>query len=272
MKDDRIATARAADMPGAQKTTVTFAEVTATLGVAMPGDAHLVTATFQVRQVRPGEAVHRAGDRFEAVYVVRAGFFKTVRYDGAGNEQVLGFPMAGDVMGLDAADLDRHTTDAIALDTASVIVVPFERLTRLGQAFPGVERLLHGLFSRQVVLQQRMIWLLGTLHAEARVASFLLHLSERFGRLGYSRTSFLLRMKRQEIGSYLGLKLETVSRTLSAFAAAGLIEIDRKAITLRDPAALRHIVEPSAVPAGDARAIVRASAPRTAQESAFACA
>jgi CRP/FNR family transcriptional regulator len=244
MNEIRIAAAGAASTHPGQRTTVTFAELAATLGVAAPGDARLAETAFQVRQVQPGDTVHRAGDRFDAIYVVRAGFFKTVRYDGAGNEQVLGFPMAGDVMGLDAAAQERYTTDAIALDTASVIVVPFGRLARLAHESPAVERLLHGLFSRELVANQRVIWLLGTLHAEARVAAFLLQLSERFGRLGYSRTAFLLRMTRQEMGSYLGLKLETISRTLSAFAAAGLIEIDRKAIRLCDLPRLQRVVEP----------------------------
>lgn len=222
--------------------TATFAELATTLGTEVPSNRWLAKATFNVRQVKAGEALHRAGDKLEAVYVVRAGCAKIVRFDGAGNAQVLGFAMPGDAIGLDAADLSRYTTDAIALDAGAVIVLPFDRLEDMARRFPGVERLLHGLFSREMVRQQRIIWLLGTLDARARVASFLLQLSERFGQLGYSRTSLLLPMTRKDVGSYLGLKLETVSRTLSSFAAAGLVDIDGKAVVLRDLDGLRSVV------------------------------
>ena len=109
-----------------------------------------------------------------------------------------------------------------------------------------------------------MIWLLGTLHAEARLATFLLDLSERFGRLGYSRAAFALRMSREEIGSYLGIKLETVSRAFSAFAAAGLMTVDRKEVTLRDLAGLRRVVRPEAQAEAPPVRNVRAAAARSA--------
>jgi CRP/FNR family transcriptional regulator len=207
-------------------------------------DPRLAGITFPVRRVKPGEALVRAGDPFDAIYVIRCGFFKTVRVDEAGNEVVLGLPMSGEAIGLDGFDPGHYTVDVIALDTSFVAVVPFARLAQLVREHLPVERALYRAFSRQLGREHGMIWLLGTLNAEARVATFLLDLSDRFGRLGYSRTIFALRMTRQEIGSYLGLKLETVSRTLSALAAAGLLTVDRKTVILNDIPALRRLAQP----------------------------
>jgi CRP/FNR family transcriptional regulator len=160
----------------------------------------------------------------------------------------LGLPIAGAVIGLDGVDSGHYLADVVALDISSVAVIPFGQLAHLAREHACVERLLYSLFSRELVHKHAMFWLLGTLSAEARLASFLLELSERYGRLGYSRTTFALRTTRQEIGSYLGLKLETVSRTLSAFAAGGLLEIDRRDVKLLDLEGLRRIVDPALQP------------------------
>jgi CRP/FNR family transcriptional regulator len=224
---------------------VRFTDLIALLGVSMPADHGFVDVTFPVRRVKAGETLHRAGDRFKAIYIVRSGFFKTVAIDAAGAELVLGFPMGGEVIGIDGVDSDRYLADVVALDISNVAVIPFARLAQLGREHPCVERLLYSMFSRELVHKHAMAWLLGTLSAEARLASFLLDLSDRFGRLGYSRASYALRATRQEIGSYLGLKLETVSRTLSAFAGAGLVDVDRRQMTLRDISGLRRIIDPN---------------------------
>jgi CRP/FNR family transcriptional regulator len=207
-------------------------------------DLRLTGVTFSVRRVRAGDALVRAGDRFDAIYFVRCGFFKSVRIDEAGNEVVLSLPMTGEAIGLDGVDTGHYTADVIALDTSFVAVIPFASLTQLGREHPPIERALYRAFSHALGREHTMICLLGTLTAEARVASFLLDLSERFGRLGYSRIEFALRMTRQEIGSYLGIKLETVSRTLSALAAAGVIGVDRRTVILQDMPALRRLVQP----------------------------
>ncbi len=225
---------------------IRFADLVAMLGISLPDEHRFVDVTFPVRRIKAGEALHRAGDGFKAIYVVRSGFFKTVSIDTTGAELVLGFPMGGDVVGLDGVDSGQYLADVIALDISSVAVIPFAQLSHLAREYPCVEKLLYSLFSRELVHKHAMFWLLGTLSAEARVASFLLELSERFHRLGYSRTSFALRATRQEIGSYLGLKLETVSRTFSAFAAHGLMDIDRRQVSLRDLAGLRRVVDPNA--------------------------
>ena len=229
---------------GAGWASVKLDDLLSLLGVTT--DRRFGDVTFPMRKVKAGETLHRAGDKFRALYVVRSGFFKAVSVDASGAELVLGFPMTGDAIGVDGFDSGRYTTDVIALDISSVAVVPFAQLSELARQHPSIERLLYSLFSRELVNKHAMFWLLGTLSAEARLASFLLDLSDRFGRLGYSRFAFALRATRQEIGSYLGLKLETVSRTLSAFAAAGLVGIDRRQVTLLDVARLRRIVDPSA--------------------------
>ena len=242
-------------------TSVSLSDLAATLGATVSAERDLADVTFPVRRFKPGETLHRAGDKFSAIYVIRSGFFKTVSVDASGAELVLAFPMGGDVIGLDGLDPGQYIADVVALDTSHVAVVPFARLAHLGREHPCVARLLYSVFSRELVRNHGMVWLLGTLSAEARLAVFLLDLSERFGRLGYSRASFALRMTRQEMGSYLGIKLETVSRTFSAFAAAGLIAVHRKAVTLRDLAGLRRIVEPQADDGVERRARDRRPSP-----------
>jgi CRP/FNR family transcriptional regulator len=231
---------------GFDRATITLAELARLLGGCVDHEQDVPDIRFPVRSLKAGETLHRAGDRFDAIYVVRSGFLKTVSVDRTGEEQVLAFPMGGDVIGLDGLDTERYASDVVALDSSHVAVVSFARIARLGHDYPCIERLLYAAFSRELVRERSMIWLLGTLHAEARLATFLLDLSERFGRLGYSRAAFALRMSREEIGSYLGIKLETVSRAFSAFAAAGLMTVDRKEVTLRDVAGLRHVVRPEA--------------------------
>jgi CRP/FNR family transcriptional regulator len=236
---------RADSSHDANRASVKFGDLFSLLDIPAPADRRLLDVTFPVRKVSAGEALHRAGDAFRALYIVRSGFFKTVSVDASGTELVLGFPMGGEVLGFDGIDSDHYMSDVIALDISSVAVIPFAQLSQLAREHPCVERLLYSIFSREVAHKHTMLWLLGTLSAEARLARFLLDLSERFGRLGYSRTAFALRATRQEIGNHLGLTLETVSRTLSAFAAAGLVDIDRRQVVLRDLAGLRLVVDPT---------------------------
>jgi CRP/FNR family transcriptional regulator, anaerobic regulatory protein len=253
---------------GADRLSMTLAELATLLGGCVDDAGRAIPdIRFPVRSLRAGETLHRAGDRFDAIYVVRSGFLKAVSVDRAGVEQVLAFPMGGDVIGLDGLDLERYASDVVALDASHVAVVSFARIARLGHEYPCIERLLYAAFSRELIRERNMIWLLGTLHAEARLATFLIDLSERFGRLGYSRTSFALRMSREEIGSYLGIKLETVSRAFSAFAAAGLMAVDRKEVTLQDVAGLQRIVRPE--PGTEARPVrlVQRAAARPAQST-----
>ena len=170
---------------------------------SMPDDGN----RFTLRRVQRGEPLVRAGDPFESLYVVRSGFFKTVMLDRYGCEQVIGFPIQGDLIGADGLAEGNYTVEPIALEQSEVVIVPFGRVQALAQASPVLERALYRAVSRELVRDQGTQWMLGTLGAEARVAAFLLGLAERYGRLGYSRRAFNLRMTRAELGSTDGKSL-----------------------------------------------------------------
>jgi CRP/FNR family transcriptional regulator, anaerobic regulatory protein len=196
---------------------------------------------FFRRTVRRGEHVYRAGQKFAALYAVRTGFFKTVVLLEEGRTQVTGFHMAGDVLGTDGIGTGVQSTEAIALEDSDVCVLTFERLEQLTRSLPGLQRSLHRLLSREIVREQGVMALLGGMSADARVAAFLLNLSYRFQSRQYSGREFQLRMSREDIGSYLGLKLETVSRTLSRFADEGLVSVNSKLVKLLDLAGIHRL-------------------------------
>ena len=236
--------------PDHEGANVSVRDLTRLLHIDYPDEAWLARTAFALRRVREGEALVHAGDKFHSLYVVRSGCFKTVYTDFSGSEQVLGFPMCGDLMGADGIDSGNYSSTAVSLDTSEVVIVPLTSLARLVVECPSLEALLYRVLSRELVRVQNMAWTLGTLGAEGRVAAFLLGLSARLGALGYSRCSFNLRMTRQEIGSYLGLKLETVSRALSALNTAGIIQVHQRSIDIVDADALRGVIDPAAgVPA-----------------------
>lgn len=209
-----------------------------------PDDVWLARTAFALRRVREGESLVRAGDKFHSLYVVRSGCFKTVYTDFSGSEQVLAFPMSGDLMGADGIDCGHYSSTVISLDTSEVVIVPFASLAQLAYACPSLEALLYRMLNDELARVQNMAWTLGTLGAASRVAAFLLAMSARLGALGYSRRSFNLRMTRQETGSYLGLKLETVSRALSTLNTAGIIQVHQRSIDIVDTEALRGVVDP----------------------------
>jgi CRP/FNR family transcriptional regulator, anaerobic regulatory protein len=229
--------------PDAAPTLVGVADLAALLGMSESSTPALRDVRFPVRRLLQGDVLYRAGDAFDTLYTVRCGFFKTQCVDEGGSEQVLSFPMRGELLGLDGIGSGQYGVDALALDTSEVVVMPFRRFASLSHDEPSLERLLYRLLSRELGRTYTLMHLLGSLTAEARVASFLLDLSERFGRMGFSRNCFVLRMTRHEIGSYLGLKLETVSRLLSSMASVGLIAVDGKAIKLLDPTGLRRLLD-----------------------------
>ncbi|HJV82369.1 Crp/Fnr family transcriptional regulator [Noviherbaspirillum sp.] len=196
---------------------------------------------FQHMQFKAGQRIHTIGQPFDMLYIVYSGFLKSVMIDEAGNEQVLGFPMKGDMFGIDGIHSRVYSTETVALSNCEVILVPFKIFSSLGRTHSELEAAIYGVMSRELVREQSMVGTLGSLSAEARVARFLVFLSERFTDMGYSGKQFNLRMTRQEIGNYLGLTLETVSRTFSAFNSIGLISVDQRAIVLHDVQALRTL-------------------------------
>jgi len=199
------------------------------------------------RKIRRGEVLFRAGDRFDSLYAVRLGFLKSTLVSADGHEQVTGFHMAGEIVGLDGISADSHTCDTTALEDTEVCVIPYERLEEFSATLPALQNHLRKVMSREIVREHGVMLLLGSMRAEERLAAFLLNLSQRFEARGYSRTEFVLRMTRAEIGSYLGLKLETVSRALSHFAQESLIAVDQKHVRIINAEGLRALLGSSAL-------------------------
>jgi CRP/FNR family transcriptional regulator len=196
---------------------------------------------FQHVQFKTGQRVHTIGQPFDTLYIVHSGFLKTVLIDEFGNEQVLSFPMKGDLFGVDGIHTRRYASEAVALSNCDLILLPFKKFTALARSHFELEHAMYSVMSRELVREQGMVSMLGALSAEARVARFLVSLSDRFAEMGYSSKLFNLRMTRHEIGSYLGLTLETVSRTLSAFNEIGLITVDQRSIGIKDVEALKTL-------------------------------
>ena len=184
------------------------------------------------RRVKRGDALFHAGDDFGAVYAIRSGFLKTTVLNDDGREQVTGFHMPGELLGLDGIGTGHYNGNAVALEDAELCVLPFSLVEELGREIPVMQRHLHGVLSREIVRDHGVMMLLGSMRAEERLAAFLLNLSKRFTRRGYSPSDFHLRMTREEIGSYLGLKLETVSRLFSRFQDDRLIEVQQKHVRI----------------------------------------
>jgi len=194
------------------------------------------------RRIRRGEALYQAGEPFRSIYAVRLGFFKSFMVTEDGRSQITGFQMAGDLLGLDGIDTDVHSLSVIALEDAEVCVFPYAQLETTSRRIHALQRQFHRAMSREIVREHGIMMLLGTMRAEERVAAFLLNLSQRFLARGYAGGEFNLRMTREEIGSYLALKLETVSRILSRFQECGLITTRNRYVRILDKVGLSGLL------------------------------
>ena len=194
------------------------------------------------RKIARGESLYRNGDKFSALYAIRTGFFKTMVAAEDGRDQVTGFQMAGEVIGLDGIVSEHHTCDAVALEDAEVCVMNFDRIEDLSREINALQRHVHKIMSREIVREHGVMLLLGSMRAEERLAAFLLNLVQRLHARGFSQSELVLRMTREEIGSYLGLKLETVSRTFSKFVEEGIVEVKQRHVRILNPDALKLIV------------------------------
>jgi CRP/FNR family transcriptional regulator len=190
--------------------------------------------------------LYRNGEKFSALYAIRTGFFKTTVVAEDGRDQVTGFQMAGEVIGLDGIVSDHHTCDAVALEDAEVCVMNFDRLEDLSREINALQRHVHKIMSREIVRENGVMLLLGSMRADERLAAFLLNLVQRLHARGFSQSELVLRMTREEIGSYLGLKLETVSRTFSKFVEEGIVEVKQRHVRILNPEALKLIVNTQA--------------------------
>ncbi len=194
------------------------------------------------RKIARGDNLFRNGDKFNALFAIRTGFFKTRISAEDGRDQVTGFQMAGEIIGLDGIVSDHHTCDAVALEDAEVCVMPFDRIEELSREITSLQRHVHKIMSREIVRENGVMLLLGSMRAEERLAAFLLNLVQRLHARGFSQSELVLRMTREEIGSYLGLKLETVSRTFSKFADEGIVEVKQRHVRILNADALKLIV------------------------------
>ena len=194
------------------------------------------------RTVKRGSLLFHNGEKFTSLYAIRNGFFKTCVTTGDGRDQVTGFQMGGEIIGLDGIVNDHHTCDAIALEDAEVCVMPFSRIEEISREVNSLQNHVHKIMSREIVREHGVMLLLGSMKAEERLATFLLNLVQRLQARGFSKSEVVLRMTREEIGSYLGMTLETVSRTFSKFAKDGLVEVKQRHIQILDADALKRIV------------------------------
>ena len=212
------------------------------VGLSDPDLERLDELVAKRRSVTRGDALFRTGDSFQSLYAVRTGFFKTCVSSEDGRDQVTGFQMAGELLGLDGIGTDRHTCDAVALEDSQVCIIPFHDLEDLSREFSDLQRQFHKIMSREIVRDHGVMLLLGSMRAEERLAAFLVNLTQRLKARGFSPNSLILRMTREEIGSYLGLKLETVSRTFSKFQDDGLLEVKQRHIRVLDGDGLQRLV------------------------------
>jgi len=196
------------------------------------------------RKIKRGETLYHNGERFTNLYAIRTGFFKTCVTSEDGRDQVTGFQMAGEIIGLDGIVNDSHTCDAVALEDGEICAMPFAQIENLSREVNALQHHVHKIMSREIVREHGVMLLLGSMRAEERLAAFLLNLAQRLHARGFSQSELILRMTREEIGSYLGLKLETISRTFSKFVDDQIIEVKQRHVRILDTDALQEIVNP----------------------------
>ena len=217
-------------------------------GVCLPCDLHAAELdrfgdiAAAKRKVARGGSLYRPGDAFDSLYAVRSGAFKTVGVSHDGEEKVTGFYLSGELLGLDSISAGRHGYSAVALEDSEVCAIPFAALEKMALSVPALQHKLFKVLSGDISRDQGLMLLLGSMSAEQRLAAFLLSLSRRYLRLGFSPNRYTLRMTREEIGNYLGLTLETVSRLMSRFQKDALIGVQQREVEIRQPERLREMV------------------------------
>ncbi|HQS33374.1 MAG: transcriptional regulator [Polaromonas sp. 39-63-203] len=204
---------------------------------------HLDHLGFGRRRVKSGSTLYHEGSSFKFIFAVRSGTFKSSLALSDGREQVSGFHVAGELMGLDGVAHGTHASSSIALEDSEICAIPYTQLTEMSEGSSSLQRSVSRLMSREIVREHTLMLLLGSMNADERLAAFLLNLSQRLKSLGYSASEFHLRMSRAEIGSYLGMTLETVSRTFSSFQQRHLMEVDKRHICITDMDGLKRTFE-----------------------------
>lgn len=238
--------------------------------LCLPGnlnDAEITDLEYIVSRTKPlhiGDHVFSAGQPLRALYAVRSGSVKSYLIGESGEEQITGFFLSGEVFGLDAVHTQRHPSFACALETSLICTLPFEQLEDLASRLPSLRRQLWRLTSKELGGEQQLLAMLNKRLAEGRIAAFLLNLSARFFHRGLSAQSFMLPMSRGDIGNYLGLEIETVSRMLAGMRRDGIIGLEGKLVTLTNMARLQQLVSDKHPDELDDEVPLQASPPATA--------
>lgn len=193
------------------------------------------------RRVPRDGFLYRTNDSFKNLYAIKLGHFKTQRVDRNGAQQITGFQMPGELLGMDAIGGGQYQCDAFALEDSEVCEIPFSKLEELFADLPPLLRHFHRLMSQEITREQNVMLMLSNMRAEQQFSAFLVNLSMRYAARGYSSTSFQMRMSREDIGNYLGLTIESISRLLTRFKNRGLILVDKREIQLLDPEGLKAL-------------------------------
>lgn len=193
------------------------------------------------RPIQKGDRIYHAGEKFRSVYAVRSGAIKTISNTQDGQEQITGFYLPGEIIGMDGLATNSHSNTAVALETSAVCEIPFSRLEDLSTQLPSLQRRFFQLMSKEIANDQQLITLLSKNNADQRIASLLLSISARNQSRGLSVDEFYLPMSRSDIGNYLGLTIETVSRVMGRLHKAEIIHLDKKHVKIVDMTALRTL-------------------------------
>ncbi len=195
------------------------------------------------RPIEKGTHIFRAEDPFESFYAVRSGSVKVYIINESGEEQIIGFYFPGEIIGFDGIEHHKHTCSAVSMETATYCSLPYEKITDICKKIPDLQNQMFRLLSREISNDNQLLLTINKRSAEEKIATFLISLSSRFQKLGYSAKEYNLPMSRQEIGNYLGLTIETVSRLFTKFQRNGLVKINRKAIILENLPAIHAICD-----------------------------
>ena len=212
----------------------TLSQLCLPMGLSADDVDRLDSIVKRTRPLHRGDHLFRGGERFRSLFVVKTGSVKTYAPSEEGGEQVLGFHLPGEIIGLDAIDKDCHACSAKVLETSAICEIPFQRFEELASTIPSLQHQMFRLLSKEIGHDAEMLMLLGKKNAEERLAAFLVSMSKRLSKRGLSPTDFYLSMSRHEIGNYLGLAVETVSRLFTRFQDERLLKVDRKHVEVID--------------------------------------
>lgn len=196
----------------------------------------------QPKPIHKNDFLYRDGDKALFLYAVRSGCIKTMAEGANGEEQIVGFQLPGELLGMDGFADDVHTCNAVALETSSVCELPIDKLENLCHRVPGIQKQMRRIMGKEMNSDHKLLLLLGKMTSEERLASFLLSMSGRMLERHWKEEEFNLSMPRQDIANYLGMAVETVSRLFASFQHEKIIEVDRRHITILDMQRLKVMV------------------------------